>query len=222
MRKGKIHKIILITIASFAVSLTGSKIFAQTRYLEFKCGAVGSSPFNNSAPAKDFDDIRPGITVGAIFGHEFKNKFIRVYGELYYTGKGEKYSMDNNQGDFNSFVNYCQFCPNIRFYLPQHTLYLGIGGYAGYAANRKVTSGDLLDQSHYIAPIEYYTKYDLGPRCAIGTELGVGNIKLTAEIAYEYGLANVSRRSEREITNQSVLATLGISFKMLGRRYRHY
>jgi len=204
----------------------GNNVFSQTKFIEFKVGPVISSPINSSLPEKDFKDVndivKPGITAGFSFDYRLKKyNFVRFCGELYYTGKGEKYKFNDNQDFFNSTLCYLQFCPNVRLYVPGDLIYFGAGLYYGYAVTKDVVSDDFR-QSHELAENEYYKQNDYGARASVGTEFGFNNIRFIAELAYEYGLADISNSKDVKVYNQSILLTIGCSIKLIHRGYRHY
>lgn len=198
------------------------KAAAQSYCLEFKAGGAATSTINSSTDKKVLSDTKPGVTVGAGFGLILPNDMFRIYGEAYYTTKGEKYTMGNGNYEFSSDVCYFHLYPNARFYTPYVPVYLGAGLYFGTATSRDVDKGDEYYLSQTPKPKKYYKVFDMGPRAAIGAELGVGTVKLNLEAAYEYGFMNISNRDERKIKNQGVTLTIGLSFQLSNKHYRHY
>ena len=202
MPKNWFYKIVFLWFS--VIFLTGNLCYAQTQFLEFKFGTVFSSPFDDVATQKQLTDFQRGFTISAGFGHELPNEFLRLYGEVSYCGKGEKYPLDAIGGQFSSFMSYFEACGNLRAYFLD-LFYLGLGMYSGYCFNHKILSGTRLD----------YKKIDFGPRAAFGVELGLRNLRGNIEIAYEYGLVNISDRNDTKITNQAVLLTAGVQIKIL-------
>lgn len=195
---------------------------AQKHTLEFKGGAMVTSTRNTSCESKTILDYKPGVVVGGAFMWNFFDASLRAAAEGYYASQGEKYVMDGDDGKFNSDVCYFKVAPNARYYTPYIPAYIGAGFYIGAATTREVYSGDLLDQSHEWVFKKYYKAMDFGGRAAIGTEIGIGDVRCVLEAAYEYGLSNISNRKERKIKNQSLSVSLGISFQIAGKHYRHY
>ncbi len=220
MRKIRILVIVLAT--SFALITCTLQSVAQEHTLEFKGGVIATSTRNNSCEGKTILDTKLGLSVGGAFLWNFFDGHLRAAAEGFYTLQGEEYTMDGDDGKFKSDVCYFKVAPNIRYYTPYVPIYVGAGFYFGVATTREVYTGDLLDQSHEWSFKKYYKPIDFGGRAALGTEIGVSNVKFMMEAAYEYGLTDISNRKEREIKNQSVTVSLGISFEIAGKHYRHY
>lgn len=222
MRKGRIIQSIAgMAIAAACIAGPGAGAMAQSFSLEFKGGCAATSTFNSSCPGKTVKDSKTGPIVGAGFGLNLPNEMIRIYGECYYTAKGEQYTMDGNLGEFKSETCYFHLYPNARFYTPYIPVYVGAGLYMGWASSRKVVSGDT-DTPAGDSPDKYYKGMDMGPRLAIGAELGVSKVRFVLEGAYELGLVNISNRDARTIRNQCFCLSAGLSFMLDNRRYRHY
>lgn len=200
---------------------------AQKHSLEFKGGLMATSTRNTSSDNKDILDYKPGLVVGGSFMWNFMDASLRAVAEGYYALQGEKYDMDDfdengNRLKFNSDINYFKLVPNVRYYAPYVPVYAGVGIYWSFVTSSEVKSGDLLDQSHSWSFKKYYRGMDFGSRVAIGTEIGISDAKFVVEAAYEYGLANISKREERKIKNQSVSLSIGVCFEIAGRHYRHF
>jgi hypothetical protein len=220
MLKSRFYRIIVLV---FSVFLGAENIsFAQTQFLEFKFGAAASSPSNGDVPELGADVFQRGLAIAAGYGYEFPCELFRVYAGLGYTGKGEKYPMESLDAGFNSYMSY--FCLNtdFRVYFLGGLFYFAAGGYSGYCFRSEITSGDLLDQRGNLRFIEYYKNFDLGPKTALGMEIGLSNVRCCIELSYEHGLKNISNRSVRKITNRCLLLTVGADFKILGKGFRHY
>ncbi len=223
MRKGRIIQSIAAVAISAACALAPVQSAKAQRYsLEFKGGAAATSTFNSSCQSKTVKDSKTGVTVGAGFGINLPNDMIRLYGECYYTTKGEQYTLDNNQGEFSSDVCYFHLYPNARFYAPYIPVYVGAGLYIGCASSRGVESGDMDIMPADGKTINYYKSMDMGPRLAIGAELGVLKVRLILEGSYELGMMNISGRGERKIHNQCFCLSAGLCFLLDNGRYRHY
>ncbi len=195
---------------------------AQRHSLEFKGGVMATSTRNTGCDDKTIMDYKPGIVVGGSFMWNFMDGSLRAVAEGYYALQGEEYTMDDNEGNFKSDINYFKVAPNVRYYAPYVPVYVGVGIYTGIATSRTVYEGDLLDQSHSWTFKKYYKPMDFGSRVALGAEIGISEVKFVFEAAYEYGLANISNRKERKIKNQSVSVSLGVCFDIAGRHYRHF
>jgi len=219
MRKSRFYIIaILTTILCVAPHLS----VAQRYALEFKAGVVTTSTSNSLCSRKSFADVRMGSSVGGGFSYIFADGLLRAVGEVYYTSQGEKYKFDDESSDFESTLCYFKTSPSLRFYTPYIPMYVGVGMYYGVAVTRDVAKGDTLDQSHSWTKREYYKPLDLGARLAVGTELGVGSIRLLLEAAYEHGMLNISNREARRISNRCVYLTVGLNFRIAGRFFRPY
>ena len=195
---------------------------AQRHSLEFKGGVMATSTRNTGCDDKTIMDYKPGIVVGGSFMWNFMDGSLRAVAEGYYALQGEEYTMDDNEGNFKSDINYFKVAPNVRYYAPYVPVYVGVGIYTGIATSRTVYEGDLLDQSHSWTFKKYYKPMDFGSRVALGAEIGISEVKFVFEAAYESGLANISNRKERKIKNQSVSVSLGVCFDIAGRHYRHF
>ncbi len=218
----------ILTIAA-AIATTMAALFCSRdsaygqRYcMEFKGGAVASNFVNSEPENKGFMDGRLGIQMGGGFGFLFPNEMLRVYAECYYTAKGENYEISDMKGRFQSDLNFFHVYPNARFYTPYVPVYVGAGLYIGGTAGHRIIRGDYLDQSHEWESKDYYKKIDIGPKVAIGAELGVGSVRLIIEGAYEYGFVNISNRSERKIKNHGLSLNAGLAFMLAGKKFRHY
>ncbi len=218
----------IITIAAAIATTMAALLYTHTnahaqRYcLEFKGGAVASNFVNSEPQDKGITDGKMGIQMGGGFGYLFPNEMLRAYCECYYTSKGEYYHIGNGHGYFDSDLNFFHVYPNMRFYTPYVPVYVGAGLYIGGTAGHKINHGDYLDQSHEWSEKNYYRKFDMGPKAAIGAEIGVGSVRLIIECAYEYGLANLSNRPERKIKNHCLAINAGLAFMVAGRHFRHY
>jgi len=222
------YKSRIITIAA-AIATTMAALFggntqcySQRYCLEFKGGAVASNFVNSEPENKSITDGKLGIQMGGGFGYIFPNEMLRAYGECYYTAKGESYKISDIKGSFDSDVSYFHIYPNLRFYTPYLPVYVGVGLYIGPMVSYKINDGDYLDQTHEWNTQKYYKKIDMGPKAAIGVEIGVGSVRLVIEGAYEYGLINISKRDERKIKNHCVSLNAGLAFMLAGKKFRHY
>ena len=199
---------------------TATAVCAQKHTLEIKGGVIATSTRNTGCKNKGILDFQPGLVAGGSFSWNFMDAALRAVAEGYYALQGEKYTMDDNKTKFESDISYFKMVPNVRYYAPYVPVYVGTGLYTSFATERQVYSGDKVSESH--GNKEYYKVMDFGTRLAFGGELGLGEFKWLAEISYEYGLANISNRKERKIKNQALCISLGVSFHVAGRQYRHF
>ncbi len=211
-----------MAISASCVCASVQSAGAQRYSLEFKGGAAATSTFNSSCPSKTVKDSKTGVTVGAGFGINLTNDMIRLYGDCYYTTKGERYTLDDGQGEFSSEYCFFHLYPNARFYAPYIPVYVGAGLYIGCASSRSVESGDMDIMPADGKPADYYKSMDMGPKFAIGAELGVRKVRLILEGSYELGMMNISGRSERKIHNQCFSISAGLCFLLDNGKYRHY
>lgn len=227
MRESRIAEIAALAAAIFIILGCAGQLSAQRFSMEFKAGATATSTVNSLASNKAITDVKIGPTLGASFGLNIMDGMLRAVGECYYTSKGESYWHNDvlEFGKFESDLFYFELCPNIRYYTPYLPIYVGAGIYMAWTTAKNVSCGDTLDNRHHYYihyKPDFYRTMDLGPRVAIGTEIGVSSIRVILEAAYEYGLTDISNRPARQIHNQSVTATLGLCFQIPGRHFRRY
>jgi hypothetical protein len=197
-------------------------VCAQGHSLEIKGGVIATSTRNTGCKSKTVGDYKLGITAGGSFSWNFMDESLRAVAECYYALQGERYTMDDNKTEVNTDLSYFKLAPNIRYYAPYVPVYCGMGFYTGFATIRHVYSGDKPRQARAPEPKPYYKGADFGSRMALGISFDISEIQCVAELAYEYGFANISNRKERKIRNQSLCFSLGVCFPVTGKHYRHF
>ncbi len=219
MLKSKFFRITFfktVFIAYLFNTLFLAKSFAQDRYLEFNFGGAINSAFNNGENGKKLSEVQLGTVAGVAYGYDLPfallpptiNTF-KIFGEIYYAGKGEKYRLKHTHEKIETSIYYGGFRPSLRFYIPPlEIMYVCIGNYFAVAANQ---TGDYK-----------YKKFDYGNLLGFGIETGRDNVKVNVSLTYEHGLRNISKEKGINIRNRCLLLTVGASFRIVDKSYKHY
>jgi outer membrane protein W len=112
--------------------------------------------------------------------------------------------------------NYVEFPLTVQYDLLQEKIrpYIGVGGYYGLLINASRTvqrsgtdsasgsSGTFTDQPKSIGINDLYIKSSVGVSAFVGASYDPGNIRITLDIGYKFGLNNITNTENRYVNNE--------------------
>lgn len=168
-----------------------------------------------STISSDVSDLKAssshtGVNVGFATGIAM-SRYIPVYFEsgLYYTQKGGK---ADKQGNVSFNLGYLEIPLTLKYSIyaaPNVSIQPYAGGYLAYGVNGKIKDYDY--ETSYNAfgdRTGEFQRFDGGLKVGCGLSFDV----LYAEIAYEYGLSDISKNDFGSTHNSSLQLNLGINF----------
>ncbi|MCQ2974421.1 MAG: hypothetical protein MJ211_06370 [Bacteroidales bacterium] len=204
-------------IIILVVLINCNSAFSQTRYFEILSGISCNFSHNSKYSKLSSLNFKPGINTCLGFGTNYLYDFLRIYGSVSYTSKGEKYKISGKK--FESDLDVFELKPSIRLYFPDIPIYVGGGAFLSFAASNNIK----IDQINYNYETKnYYRKVNFGPLLQAGSEIGVGSVRLLADLCLEYGIINYSKVSNTKIHSFCILFNIGGSFIIFDKNFKHY
>lgn len=116
----------------------------------------------------------------------------------------------------NTQLNYLEFPLTVQYDLLQERLrpYIGLGGYYGLLLNATRTiersgtdsasgsTGSFVNQGKTIGVKDLYITSSVGVMGFIGASYDPGNIRITLDIGYKFGLTNITNTENRYLNNE--------------------
>lgn len=209
-------------LLTFAIVLLNGVTSAQNKFIDVFAGVTAGLTENSDLLQKySLKNIKTGLNTGADFSLGLFDNAIRYGGGIAFASKGEKYNL-NDSIKFSSDINYIEIQPFAKYYIPSAPVYFGAGFYLGFSTLKKVNQGDDFVPSYEkTEPTEYYKSADYGAVLHVGAEINCGAVNYFAALKFQYGLANISNRENREIFNRSISINFGVNFLIINKNYRH-
>ena len=158
----------------------------------------------------DSSDMKAGVNAGFVVGTAL-SRYIPLYFEtgLSFTQKGGDYSDDKVRLDYIEMpltVKYA-FSPARNLTIEPY-----VGGYLACGVSGKVTERGFSDRDHTgynaFGHDGDYDRFDGGLKIGAGISYDV----LYAELAYEYGLTNISKDKYYDTHNSALMFNVGLNF----------
>lgn len=143
-----------------------------------------------------------GVVAGAYL--QFDLLLINLQVEALYAQKGYNVKIDALGVDEDYTLNYLSIPAIAKLYLFPLAVKPFIGGGVEYSQLLSVSAVGLSKDD--------FNSSDLGAVATVGVDFGLALIDLSLDVRYIYGLNNISKLDGETLKNQSVQATLGVSF----------
>lgn len=163
---------------------------------------ISSDDYDQKAPS-----TRTGLNIGFAAGVAM-SRYAPLYFEsgLYYTQKGGK--SNDNEVAFN--LDYLEVPFTLKYIItpsPHTTIQPYLGGYLACGVNGKIKDYDC-NKVFSAFNSDVMRRFDGGLKVGCGISYDM----LYAEIAYEYGLANISQNDLSSTHNSSLMLNVGLNF----------
>lgn len=181
---------------------------APYSYVGLRIGPTFSTVTSDDYAMKA-SSARTGLNVGLATGVAM-SRYTPIYFEsgFYYTQKGGK----SSGADAYSFnLDYLEVPLTVKYVImtaPQVSIQPYLGGYLAYGVNGKIKDYDYNKVYSAFGGNGDFQRFDGGLKVGCGLNYDV----LYAEIAYEYGLSDISRNDLSSTHNSSVMLNVGLNF----------
>ena len=195
-------------------------IFAISAQAQFKLGVRGGVNFSfQETENSSFDIETMGMQQGFVAAFIYEKtvfSFLSIQPQLVYSQRGVLYK---TQISYNSLaIDYLEFHPSIKLYVPIFPLYLIVAPYAAYS----FTASSQIDDEPYISETigpDNILSYDFGITGGLGYLKTIRSVSIYVEARYEYGFMDINGQQNSnglEIANfnRNLTASLGFLYHL--------